>query len=112
MKCCDITAGQLKRKITIERAVKVKDSGGGYDYSWSTLYTAHARMTPKNGVEKNHAGKLEATNKISVVLRFIDDLLADDRVNYGGEYFQIRSIMNIEFKNQWTELVCESGVVT
>ena len=112
MKCCEITIGKLNRKITIERSIKTKNSGGGYDYTWSTLHTVYAMLKPKNGSERTHAGQLEATNKHDIVFRYISDLLPDDRVNYNGEKYQIRSIINVEEANKWTQLVCESGVVT
>ena len=112
MKCCDVTTGKLNRKITIERADRVKNSGGGYDYTWQTIHTAYAMIKPKNGGERTHAGKLESTNMNDIVFRYIPDLLSDDRINYNGKLYQIRSIINIEEQNKWSQLVCESGVVT
>ena len=112
MKCCDITIGMLKRRVTFQRANKVRRDGGGYDYDWADLLTAWAKITPKTGTEKTHAGKLQATNYVIVIMRYTNVLQADDRMQYNGNDYQIRSIINIEEQNQWLELKLEQGVVT
>jgi len=112
MNCCDITVGELTRKIALQRATKVKNNGGGYTYNWSTYATPYARIKPKTGVERVHAGQLEATNYHQVVIRFNDAVLPDDRILYKNKYYQIRSIINIDEADLWTEILAQSGVVT
>jgi hypothetical protein len=39
-------------------------------------------------------------------------LLPSDRVVVRGVTMQVLSILNLELRNQWLELSCESGVAT
>ena len=112
MKCCDITIGMLNRKISIQRENRVKNDTGGYDLTWSTVLTPWARIKPKSGGEKVHANRLDATGLSQVVIRYNDSLVETDRVLYKGNLYQIRSIINIDEQNQWTEIIMERGVVT
>lgn len=112
MGCCKVVLNQLNKKIVIERATKTRIVGGGYDYEWNTLKIIYGSIKPKNGREGIHANQLEATNMNTVIFRYFDGLLPDDRLNHNGKLYQIRSIVNMDEMNQWYELVAELGVVT
>ena len=110
MKCCDITAGQLNRKITISEPVLADDGYGGDDETWSTVYTPWARIKPKSGGEKMHAQRLDATGLASIVIRYRAGLSETMKVTYAGKDYQIRSIIDIEEAHKWIELLVERGV--
>ena len=110
MKCCDLYAGKLIHKITIERETAVPDGYGGSTDTWSTHKSLKAFIKPISGRERLHSQRLEASMSHKVFIRFSGDIIASDRVNYNGRFFQIRAIVNIEERNKWIELTCEEGV--
>lgn len=112
MKCCDIVAGQLNRKVEIYRLVRTSDGQGGETEAPSLVASPWARLTPKSGSEKVHADRLDAHGLSSVVIRYRDDLDESMYLVYRSRNYQIRSIINVEEADEWTELTIERGVAT
>ena len=112
MKCCDITAGKLRRSITIQRKVSVPDGAGGWETDWETRANVRAMLKPLSGRERMEYERLQATVSYRCVIRFRDDLLASDRVLYNGKAYAIRYFFDIEERRKWLELALEEGVAT
>lgn len=110
MKCCDITAGMLRHPIIIQRQVKVKNDSGGQDITWVTHKSMKAKVKPKSGRERVYGMQLESPLTHTVIVRYTDDILTVDRVNFNGRLMQIRAVRNLEEMNRWIELSCEEGV--
>lgn len=111
MKCCDLTSGMLRHKITIERESQVQDNVGGYSSSWSTLSQPFAFIKPMSGNERFWANRLESNLTHRIFLRYITDITTKDRIIYDGREFQIRAIINVEERDKWLELHCVEGQV-
>lgn len=109
-KCCDITAGQLKRRIILHRLQTVPDGSGGVKTAWTQVAQPWAKIKPKSGSEKLHADRLDATGLATVIIRYREDITESDKMVYKGEDYQIRSIIDIEEMHQWLELTVERGV--
>lgn len=107
MKCCDITIGDLKRRITIQQQTKVRDGMGGYEDGWAQVAQPWAKISPKSGSEKLRADKLNADGLSTVIIRYRSDLNESMRVVYRGNNYQIRSIINIEEADRFLELTIE-----
>lgn len=112
MQCCDITAGKLRHQITIEREQSVSDGAGGSTITWSTVATPRAFIKPMSGGERLQAMRLESTVTHRIFIRYRDDLLTSDRINYKGRLMQIRALINLEERNRWIEIYADEGEVT
>jgi SPP1 family predicted phage head-tail adaptor len=110
MKCCDLTAGMLNRKIDFQRQVTAPTASGGETVVWSSYATAWAHIKPMTGSEKIKFDRLGFEQMMKVVIRFRPDLTTLDKVVYRGNQYQIRSIVNIEEADQWLEIMMEKGV--
>lgn len=110
MKCCDLYAGKLRNKISLEREVVTPDGFGGSSHVWVEIKTFRAYIKPVSGSERLHSQRLEASMSHKVFIRYNNDIMPTDRINYNGRFFQIRAVINIEERNKWLELVCEEGV--
>lgn len=110
MKCCDITASQLRHKIEIQRLQEVADDLGGFSTQWVTLKTKRAKVVPMSGRELIHADKIDATAVSRFVIRFDADIMESDRIVLKGKEYNIRSIINIEEENRFNEIMAERGV--
>lgn len=112
MKCCDLTAGKLRHTITIEREQSTPDGAGGSYLTWTTVATPRAFIKPMSGGERLQAMRLEATVTHRIFIRYRDDLLTSDRINYNGRLMQIRALINLEERNRWIEIYADEGVAT
>lgn len=112
MKCCDLHAGSLREPITIQRKVSVSDGMGGQAISWIDLATVRAHVKPLSGREALQAMQLQASITHRIYMRYRADLLPSDRLVMRGQPLQIRTILNMEMRNQWLEVSSDSGVAT
>ena len=112
MKCCDLTAGNLREPLTIQRKLAVSDGIGGQAVTWVTLSNTRGDVRPLSGREALQAMQLQASLTHRIYIRYRADLTPADRILMRGEPLQIRAIVNIEMRNRWLELACDSGVAT
>jgi SPP1 family predicted phage head-tail adaptor len=47
-----------------------------------------------------------------VYVRYRADLKPSDRLLMRGQPMQIRAVLNLEMRDRWLELACDSGVAT
>jgi SPP1 family predicted phage head-tail adaptor len=104
----------LRHKINIEREQDTPDGLGGSAITWSNITASplRAKITPLNGNESLKAMRLEAKVSHKITIRFRDDLLSSDRINYKGKLMQIRSIIDLEELHKWIEIMADEGVIT
>lgn len=112
MNCCDITAGSLREPLTIQRKVAVSDGMGGQAIQWIDLATVRGDVRPLSGRESVQAMQLQASLTHRIYIRYRADLTPADRLVMRGQHLQIRAIVNVEMRNRWLELACDSGVAT
>lgn len=112
MNCCDLTAGNLREPLTIQRKLATSDGMGGEAIQWITLAIIRGDVRPLSGREAVQAMQLQASLTHRVYIRYRADLTPADRLVMRGQPLQIRAIVNMEMKNRWLELACDSGVAT
>ena len=112
MKCCDLYGGLLRKKIALQSKTRTPDGSGGFTLVWATYATVRAKIDTKPGREQVEADRLSATQMLRAVIRYRADVNEVDRVSFAGKVYQIRSVVNVEFKNKWLELDLEQGVAT
>lgn len=112
MKCCDITAGSLREPIVLQRENSESDGFGGEVKSFETYATTKAQVKPISGRELVFGMQLEAAITHRIFTRFRADVRPKDRILLRGSPLNIRSVINIEMRNKWLEIVCEQGVAT
>ena len=112
MKCCDLTAGKLRHSIAFERETRTADGGGGSTIVWAKIAAVSAFVKPMSGSESVQAQRLDARITHRVFIRYRNDLLTSDRINFGGRLMQIRALINLEERNKWLEIHAEEGVAT
>lgn len=110
MNCCEIYPGMLNRRISIERKTLTADALGGFTESWQSLSQPWAHIKPMSGRELIHADKIDAVAVSRFIIRYNRNLREDDRVLYRGVYYNIRSLVNIDEQDEYTEITAERGV--
>jgi len=117
-KCCaDIRACDLRQTIVIQAESAAADGGGGFGNPWAsptTVATLRACVEPLRGFERLRAMQLESPVTHRITTRYKAGLKPEHRIKFvkdgATRYFNIRSIVNIEERNRWIEIMAEEGV--
>ncbi len=107
--------GRLRERVTVQRAARDADAGGGAVVTWTPLAhapTVWARIEPLSGAEALQAMKLQARVTHRVTLRWRDDVTAAMRLVCGARTLNIRAVTNPDERRRYLELLCEEGVAT
>jgi SPP1 family predicted phage head-tail adaptor len=100
----------LRHTATLQREQRVPDGGGGYALSWIAVVTLRVEVEPLSGRERLHAGQLESSVTHRVTARWRSGITAGMRLLFRSRPLNIRTVINIEERDRWLELMCEEGV--
>lgn len=106
-------AGDLRERITIERASSTQDAFGEPIESWSTVATVWANMAPQRyttGVEAlaQALGREAVKTSYTVTIYWRSDVLETDRVTWNGKVLDILRVIDPDGRRTWLELLCEA----
>jgi len=103
-----LAAGDLNRRVTIERYLDVANEAGGFTRHWSKLRDAWVKATPVGGKEAIVAGTLQARQPWRIEMRR-GSIRTEDRVRMGAALLQILSIADPDGRGEALLLFCETG---
>jgi SPP1 family predicted phage head-tail adaptor len=112
MKCCDMTAGMLREPLALQREVSESDGFGGQEKAFQTYANTRAYVKPMSGREAVFGMQLEGRITHRIFMRYRADLKPKDRIVLRDTALNVRSVINIEMRNKWLEVICEEGVAT
>lgn len=114
MKCCDITAGQLREPVIFQRKTRTSDGAGGFTTAWPAITGAPTRAKAMfaSGGERYASERVEARVSVKIAVRYFAGLLEADRVEIRGKPYNIRFINNLEFADKWLEISLDGGAAT
>jgi len=112
VKCCNIKAGMLREPVEFQSQVKTDIGGGATTITYVKRVSLRGHFKPMSGSERLYAERLDATTRNRLVIRYRSDLTESDRVIIRGRAYQIRSIINTEFRNKFLEIDLDGGVAT
>lgn len=112
MKCCDLSAGQLRTLVQIQAYVPAPDGRGGMTQQWVTVLEARAAFRAASTWERLQAMKINAGAIHRIYMRYSDIPTPKHRLVKDGEPFQIRGVVDLEQRGRWLELAIEEGVPT
>lgn len=112
MKCCDLTAGQLRVPIEIQRYQETPDGSGGNVKAWVTILRPLTRWDQASAYERMQAMQMQAGVTHRVYMRYSPIPSAEMRIFYKGKPYQIRGVVDIEERHRWLQLSVEEGVAT
>lgn len=103
--------GELDKLINILREVRVDDGLGGETVTTEVVVEdlwAHAR--PRSAKETEGFDRLNASAVYLFVIRYRDDILPTDRIEWEGVQYNIRGILTRGGRDLYLELEAERGV--
>ena len=90
-----LAAGDLDRRIVIERAVTTIDALGGENHAWQELSTVWAQVLPISDGERWQAQEVSAHSTHRFRIRWGMGVTAEDRIRYDGRVFEISGVKEI-----------------
>lgn len=123
MRCCDISAGDLRQLITIERKTRTSDGAGGFTDSWTAdpaggVYAKVVEVGGQlvTGAEAYQAMRITPKTLLQIVIRFRDDgngapyySSSTDRVRFRGRTYGIEAVYDVDMRQQWLQLNLAEG---
>ena len=106
-------AGDLRDRVTIQRAATADDGFGNTISGWSDLLTVWANIRETPGKEAVAAGRIEASRTATIRVRASSqsrNVTAADRVHARGQVWNIRSVAAVGDGRELIEFLCEAGV--
>ncbi len=91
-----LRAGQLDRRITLQRPVPTRDSYGAELVAWQDLATVWAKVEPMGGDEGFRADQPTARQVTRFTIRYRAGVAPAMRVLYGGETYDIDDVSEPE----------------
>ncbi len=102
-----ITIGDLRERLQLEKVARLGDGGGGAAESWVVVASPWAALLPLSGDEGLDGDGLSGTLTHEIWLRFKTGVVPDMRLRKGQRIFEIKSVIDVGERGRWLRLLCE-----
>ncbi|MDA0780803.1 MAG: phage head closure protein [Rickettsiales bacterium] len=110
-------ASQMRHVITFQSQVLTADNAGGNTIGWTDFMSVWAKIEDISksggrnlGAEKTFSGQLKNTRSYRITIRYISGVTTDMRVLFDSRVFNIRSVINVNERNEMLQIFAEEGV--
>ena len=90
-----INAGELDRRITIERATELGDDFGNSILTWSTLALVSAKIEYLTDTEVWRAKQVQSSAEVRFTIRWGINVTSQDRIIYENKTYNIVGVKEI-----------------
>jgi len=105
-----MSAGRLRRRVTIQRSVRVDDGYGGSQVVWEDVGKVWAAVEPLRGSERYAAQQVKNDLSHRVLMRYRPGITPQMRLVLNDRVLNIEAAINVEERNRWLELLCREVV--
>ncbi|SHK48897.1 phage head closure protein [Paramaledivibacter caminithermalis] len=98
--------GELRDRVTIQENILTPDGYGGFSEVWQDKYTVWANIKPLRGREYFEMKKVQSEITHKITIRFRNDINTSNRIKYKGQIFYIKSIIDIDNRHRFLEIMC------
>jgi SPP1 family predicted phage head-tail adaptor len=103
-------AGNLRHRITVQSPVSTTNAHGGVDFTWATLATVWASLSPESGKEQQDGKQQVAQTTYKVTMRYLTGLTTQCRIVFGTQVLNISSALDVDKRHKEWDLVCIEAV--
>lgn len=96
--------GDLRHRITLQKYNETTDDEGFSTQEWQDIATVWASVENLFGREYWQAAAIQAENTVKFIIRYRKDVTTDMRIQFQGQQYEIISIDNIKYKNEYIEI--------
>lgn len=105
-----VPIGELRERVTIQRATAVADTLGGQSVTWADVYEGiPAKVVPVRGGEAEVQGREMTMRSFVVIIRHGYTITTADRLVWGSVTMNVRRVENRDGMSRRLTLECEVG---
>lgn len=104
---------KYNERISLQSFTLAKSSSGQPTKTWSTYATVWACIETMGGGEKVFNQLKAGVMSMKVTIRYSSDVSGvgvSDRLLHGSNYYDIKDIRNVDFKNEEIKMLCTQSV--
>lgn len=105
-------ASRARYRMTLQTPVDTPDLAGGYTRTWSDTATFWTEIVPLRAREQVVDGRQQQKTTHRITCRYRADITNIQRLKYGTRLFNIRSVENVDERNEKLEMLVEEGVAS
>lgn len=105
-----LAAGQLNKRIVIERPKGIQDDYGQMIVSWMPIHAVWAAVEPLQGREYWAAASTQAERTLRVRIRYLPGIDSALRVVCAGRVFAITAVIDPQEAHRELQLLCKENV--
>lgn len=102
--------GDLRHRITLQKYIETTDDEGFSTQQWQDIATVWASVENLFGREYWQAAAIQAENTVKFTIRYRKDISSDMRIIFQGQQYEIISLDNIKYKNEYIEIKAKEVV--
>jgi len=99
--------GNMRRKLTLERIVRVGDGGGGALASWVSVALVWGAVEALSGDEALEEHRVSGRVSHEIGVRYRSDVEPEMRFSMDGRVFQILAVFDPDGRRRWLKCLCE-----
>ncbi|MEM9221497.1 MAG: phage head closure protein [Pseudomonadota bacterium] len=102
-----VRIGDLRRRLTIERANDTSDGAGGFLRSWVNDGEVFAQILPRRRREALDTGRVIGMVTHVITVRWRDDIDGSVRFKSNGLNYRVRSVEDADPERRFLDCWCE-----
>jgi SPP1 family predicted phage head-tail adaptor len=111
-------AGKLRHRLVIQKKSSgspTRTSTGASGLTWATLLTVYGSLEPLSGERLETAQATWPKATVEARVRYRSEILDADtsgtsmRISFGGRFYPIGKVLNMEERNKELHLLCTQG---
>jgi SPP1 family predicted phage head-tail adaptor len=99
--------GKLRHRLTIERAIRTGDGGGGASVVWGVVGDVWGAVEAASGKESVSSERVSGQAAYLITIRNRTDLGPAMRFRRGNEHFEILAILDKDGRGRFLQCHCE-----
>ena len=101
-----IEIGEMRHRLTFQKPEKTPDGYKGHTVKWLDVVTVWASIEPLSSREYFYAHQIKNEVSHRARTRFRTDVAPEMRIKHGERIFAIESIIDLEERHQFLEILC------
>jgi len=107
-----LPAGRLRHRVEIQNYEMTQNDWGEVIYTWSPWATVWASIEPLQGREFFAAQALQSQTTVRIRMRYRPGVTSVMRVLWGGQIYDIESVIEPQSRRQELQLMCKTSLAT
>lgn len=106
-------AGEFRFPVEVWKSASVDDGSGGQSTTFAKSFIIFCKIENKTGSEPygdSSSGRIRTFQKFMFTTWFRPDLSQTDQLRFEGNKFNIRQLNNLDLRNKYIQIECDSGV--